>query len=67
MKANKHILILVAGMLILALVAAGCQSSKKPESPPDGEYSKAQRIGIAAGESPRNEEATGRDETTGLG
>ncbi len=41
MKTQKHILMLLAGMLILALVAAGCQSSKKAEGPPDGEYSKS--------------------------
>jgi len=41
MKTHKTILMLSAGMLILALIAAGCQSSKKTEGPPGGDYSKS--------------------------
>ncbi len=39
MKTKKRILILLAGMLILTLFAAGCGSSKKHKGPPDGDYS----------------------------
>ena len=41
MKTKNRVLVWRAGILLLALIAASCQSSKKPVGPPDGEYSKS--------------------------
>ncbi len=38
MKTQRSGLILLARMVILALIASGCQSSQSPKGPPDGEY-----------------------------
>jgi len=41
MNTRKSILTMLAVMLILALLAAGCQSSQSYKGPPDGEYSRS--------------------------